>query len=299
MPLAFGLDTIDTVEFGVGRDNENGVEFVVIPVDANVQQALREMAFNSRAIINATEDEVPTYQPSEKYESPEYVVTSTQGEFSGTLRHLHTAQMMPTDAGALDDPGNVSCYFARFSNRDMQHLTAVRRAALFKGILKNRLLQFGTDALKIVEQKTFRLDHDFDVLVEDEQIHILRASGFAIIAALHDVIQAAVPRNVARIQEQMPFIDFLPIESYASQHPRAAKILASICSEDEARNVSKERLFASCTECSVAIVMDGDTIRVSPGSELKFLEVLDRRRYRFQLIEGQVENYRAASRKKV
>ncbi len=299
MPLAFGLNTIDTVEFGVGRDNEDGIEFVVIPVDANVQQALREMVSNSQEIINATEGDVPNYQPSEKYESPEYVVTPTQGDYSGTLRHLHIAQMMPTDAAALDDPGNVSCYFARFSNHEGQHLTAVRRAAQFKGILKNRLLQIGTDALKIVEQKTFKLDNDFDVLVEDQQIHILRASGFVVVAALHDVIQAAVPRNVARMQEQMPFIDFTPISSYASQHPRAAKILASICSEDEARNVSKERLFASCQECGVAVVMNTDTIRVSAGSELKFLEVLDRRRYRFQLVEGQVENYRAASRKKV
>lgn len=299
MPLAFGLDTIDTVEFGVGRDNEDGTEFVVIPVDANVQQALREMASNSQKIIDAAEGDVPNYQPSEKYESPEYIVTPTQGDYSGTLRHLHTAQMIPTDAAALDDPTNVSCYFARFSNHGGQHLTAVRRAAQFKGILKNRLLQIGTDALKIVEQKTFKLDNDYDVLVEDDKIHILRASGFAVVAALHDVIQAAVPSNVARMQAQMPFIDFAPIETFASQHPRAAKILASICSEDEARNVSKERLFASCQECGVSVLMDGDTIRVTTGSELKFLEVLDRRRYRFQLVEGQVENYRAASRKKV
>jgi hypothetical protein len=298
VPLAFDLNTIDTIEFGVGRDTENGIEFVVIPVDANVQQALREMASNSQRIIDSTE-EPQVYQPSEKYESPEYVVTRTQGDFAGILRQLHTAQMMPIDAAALDDPGNVSCYFARFSNQQMQHLTAVRRATQFKGILKNRLLQFGTDALKVVEQKTFKLDNDFDVLVEDEQIHILRATGFEVIAELQEIIQAAVPRNAARVQQQMPFVDFVSIQNYASEHPRAAKILASICSEDEARNVSRERLFASCNECGVMIEMDRDIMRVSPGSELKFLEVLDRRRYRFQLIEGEVENYRAASRKKV
>lgn len=97
MPLAFGLETIDTIEFGIGRDTEHGTEFVVLPVDANVQQALRDMVLDSRKIIDSAErkasdsdEEIPAYQPSEKYESPEYVVTKTDGDFAGSLKQLHT-----------------------------------------------------------------------------------------------------------------------------------------------------------------------------------------------------------------
>jgi hypothetical protein len=35
------------------------------------------------------------------------------------------------------------------------------------------------------------------------------------------------------------------------------------------------------------------------GYELAFLEVLDRRRYRLELIEGQAENFKASSRSKL
>jgi hypothetical protein len=135
--------------------------------------------------------------------------------------------MMQTDATALDDPSNVFSYFARFSNHGGQHLTAIRRAAQFKRILKNKLLQIGTDALKIVQQKTFKLDNDFDVLVEDDKIHILRASGFAAVAALHNVIPATLPSNVARMQAQMPFIDLAPIETAPYSQDRHRNLLLS------------------------------------------------------------------------
>ena len=40
-------------------------------------------------------------------------------------------------------------------------------------------------------------------------------------------------------------------------------------------------------------------IFVKSGYEMGFLEVLDRRRYRLELIDGQAENYKASSRNKL
>ena len=298
MPLAYDLGKTEVAEFGVGREGEHGIEFVSMPVDVSVQDALVEMASMTWQEMLAFE-EIVQFSPAEKYESAKYVVTATFGEYAGILGDLHSAQMIPEDPAALDDADRVVFYFAKFSNRRGERLTAVRRATQFKGILKNRLVQLFTDALKIVVEKTFRLDNDFDLLVDDEQIHILRPSGFEVIADLHDVIQKAVPQNAAKVQEQMAFVDFQTIGAYASLHPRAAKLLAAICTEGEALNISFNRLVQVCNDCGVGVRVDQGTIRVNEGFEMKFLEVLDRRRYRLQLVEDTAENYLAGSRRRV
>jgi hypothetical protein len=175
----------------------------------------------------------------------------------------------------------------------------VRRATQFKGILKSRLIQVITDALKIVEERTFKLDNDYDVLIDDDSIHILRATGFVVLSEIEEIVMGAMPQNVERLQEHLPFVDFTPISTYASTHPRAAKVLASICSEGEANDVSRERLIATCNELGAEVEIDRDRIRPRVGHEMKFLYVLDRRLFRVQLVEGRIERYQAGSRRPV
>ena len=44
MMLEFDFSNVNTVEFGVGKDNGDDQDFFCIPVDGDVQSALREMA---------------------------------------------------------------------------------------------------------------------------------------------------------------------------------------------------------------------------------------------------------------
>jgi hypothetical protein len=50
--INFDLGGITTVEFGVGRDEGFDNIFVLIPVDINVQDALKEMAGNTLKALN-------------------------------------------------------------------------------------------------------------------------------------------------------------------------------------------------------------------------------------------------------
>src|SRR2546426_481228 len=77
-----------------------------------------------------------------------------------------------------DDPATVFCYFARLTDSKGRRLTALRRATQFKGVLKSRLLRLVTDSLKLVEDHIFKLDRDFDLLIDSANVHILRPSGF-------------------------------------------------------------------------------------------------------------------------
>jgi hypothetical protein len=234
-------------EFGVGRENENGEGFVLVPVDTDVQVVLQEMAIATRdeMIEIATADSV-LYEPSEKYGSSEYLHLPLQDEMASQLRLIHEAKNLPVDSGVLSDPSRIYCYFARMRDRKGARITGVRRASQFKGILKNRLIRIVTDALKLVEDKVFKLDSDFDLLIDDTTVHILRPSGFEFLGELQASVLAAAPANIKLIKKDLPFVDFDSIEMYAQKHARAARHLASVRSQGETKNIDKSALKKLC-----------------------------------------------------
>jgi hypothetical protein len=177
----------------------------------------------------------------------------------------------------------------------------VRRATQFKGLLKsrNRLIRIVDDTLQIVEDKTFKLDRDFDLLIDSTQIHILRPSGFEFIAELQEAIRDAVPGNVASIQRDMPYIDFASIQEYAGSHTRAARLLASIRSQRETQNISQRLLRHACRTHGIEVQVRNGTITIPAGYEVTFLDILDRRMYELELVEGSREQYKAGSRRRV
>lgn len=299
MTLDFSFDSIKSTEFGVGRENDEGQEFTLVPVDTSVQSALQEMA---RATWNALQDIVEDpqeYQPSEKYAAHEHLYISADDPMASGLIALHSAANLPHDANVLSEPEELFCYFAKFVNSKGKRLTAVRRASQFKGVLRSRLIQFMTDALKLVEDRTFKLDNDFDLLIDASYIHILRPSGFEFIGGLQEAIREAVPQNVAAIQKDMPFVDFSSIKTYAGNHTRAARHLASIRSQQETQNISATLLKKACKTHGIEFHVKNSVISIASGYEMEFLDVLDRRMYQLELVEGSPERYKAGSRRKI
>jgi hypothetical protein len=215
------------------------------------------------------------------------------------VRQLHTATNLPLDAGALGSLSDVFAYFARFTDRSAQQLTALRRANQFKGALKSRFLRLDTNALKLVPDRLFKLDRDFDLLVNSHSVHILRPSGFEFTGKLQEAILAAVPENITTIQRGLPFVDFSGIKAYAMKHPRAARYLASIQSQEEFKNIDKRALKALCRQTEVAFTGSKGRIKVADDHVLGFLEVIDRRRYYVELVKGSPERFKAASRQKL
>ena len=175
----------------------------------------------------------------------------------------------------------------------------MRRATQFKGVLKSRLIRLHTNALKLIEDRVFKLDHDFDLLIDSENIHILRPSGFEFVGQLQEAIMAAVSTNVILLEGDLTFVDFDVIEKYASKHPRAARYLASIRSKNEAVNIDSERLQKLCADNGVELTVTNGTLSLEKKQVMGFLEVLDRRRYEIELVADMHEHYRAANRTKI
>ncbi|TQE99677.1 MAG: DUF4868 domain-containing protein [Spiribacter salinus] len=302
MNIEFDLANVTLTEFGVGRDDGSGQTFVVVPVDGNVQDALREMAQETWDAMQKDEGGPGKYEPSEKHGSIEYLYLPLDSEMAIAVRELHEAANLKINADALvEKPYDVFCYFARFTDNQNRQLTALRRASQFKGILKskNRLVRISDDTLMVIEDTVFKLDNDFDLLVDSTNVHILRPSGFEFAGKLQQAILEAVPKNIAAIKKQLKFVAFEGIETYASKHTRAARYLASILANGETKNIDKALLKKLCKQTGVTVVESNGKVSIADGHEMGFLEVLDRRRYEVNLVKEEPEQYRAASRRKI
>lgn len=301
MTLDFDLDSVTAVEFGIGLENGGREAFVCVPVDSDVQAVLQAMAKDSWRLMSGDEEGPRLYEPSEKHGSTEYLFLPLTSDLASSLVNLHNANQLPINAKALEDPSKVISYFCRLVDSKNRSLTALRRALQFKGILKsrNRLVQMIDDTMQVVPDSVFRLDSDFDLLVDSKRVHILRPSGFEFAGRLQRAIQDAAPQNIAAIGRDLPFVNFDTIDQYARNHTRAARYLASINSQAEARNIDKALLVNLCNQTDVEIEEKDGQISVKSGHELGFLEVLDRRRYEINLVREHPEHYRAASRRKI
>jgi hypothetical protein len=299
MAFAFNFDSIDITEFGVGSDNGDGRTFSLVAVDEKVQKALQEMVEATREQLNKAGANPAQYEPSDKYASLEHLIVPLDDDLAESLKTLHQTNNYPFDCSTLDTPGGVFCYFARLQDTDGKRLTGVRRASQFKSTLSKKLLSWFDDSLKVVERNIFRLDMDFDLLIDENNIHILRPSGFEFVGQLKEAILAAVPTNIEEIKSQVDFIEFDSIQEYASTHPRAARYLASIRTFGEANNISKNKLKDACAQLGVEIGEEEGKIMVDNKNIMGFLEILDRRRYEIELVDGEPEQFRAASRSKL
>lgn len=299
MNLEFDFDDIRATEFGVGRDDTSTRSFFFVPADDEVQKALCEMARTSWHEMKTESAHPPKYEPSEKYASIEYIHLPLTDDLARSMRTLHEANNLPIDSKALHHPEGVFCYFARIIDGNGRRLTALRRAAQFKGVLKSRLLRFKTDALKIVPENVFRLDVDFDLLIDAKHVHILRPSGFEFAGQMQAAIKAAVSTNIGALRSELTFVDFDSIEAYAKQHARAARYLASIRSHEEIQKIDQTLLVKHCASTGVEVREVDGKLSVSEKHVLGFLEVLDRRRFEIELVVDAPEQYRAPSRSKL
>ncbi len=292
----FDFSTTTHTEFGVGWDDDS---FTLVPVDAGVQQVLQVMAQETLAAMERTGDQPRRYEPSEKYSSAESLYLPIDHDNASRLRDLHAAVNIPIDDRFGSDPSGIECYFARFRDSASRQLTAVRRATQFKGVLKSRLISFATDSLRIVEDKIFKLDDTFDVVVGSAKVRILRPSAFESVGKMKEAILAAAPGNLEAIKQQIPFINFDGLGEYVAKHPRAARYLASILGEKRSAGIDRALFKQLCEKTGVAFQEANGEITIEPGHEMGFLEVLDRRRFEIELVNGAPEKYRAANRAKL
>lgn len=298
------LADIRTTEFGVCLDTAGADSNVLVPVDAGVQEALREM-------VQATADKIgcfarsanlPTYEPAEKYAATEVLKCPIDEDFEDSAPvTLFRTNNLPTSHTALEDPSAIEFYFARLRDRQNRQLIAIKRAAQFKGMLKarGRLIRWLDDTMQVVEDDVFKLDPDFDYLVTDNEMYILRPSAFEFTVDLDATILAKAKENAESLHANVTFIDFAGIAEYVGGHKRAARLVAALKKRDDLSETDQRLLKKECKATGVTLERRNGRIAPAAGHEYEFLMLLDRRRYALTLIPDEPETYEAASRRQV
>lgn len=298
MNLIFDLDNVQVTEFGVGLCNKSSYDFFQVPVDKNVQSVLHEMVVATWQAMQRSSSELKKYSPAEKHKSTEYLYLESINILCKKLVNLHECNNLVTNTSVVSDPSQISCYFVRLIDKSENRITAMRRASQFKANIKKKLIRLFQDSLEIAEDKFFRLDNDFDILIDAENIHIWRPTAFELLGGLQQAILDAVPENIETIKKHLTFVEFRSIEDYAKKHPRAAKYLASI-REQKLSGITHATLEECCRKTNIKISINGNQIKIDEKNIMGFLEVLDRRRYQIDLVPNNPERFRASGREKL
>lgn len=301
MPIVFNYENVKVTEFGLGMDDQNRA-FIFVPVDEAVQSSLIDMVEETQKQMEQKEDHPSEYEPSEKYSSIEYLTLSLSNELVKELKILHESVNLDENINAFNDMERCFAYFVKLTDDNDNRVTAVRRSTQFKTLIKkrNRLVQYVDNTLTELNDTVFKLDNDFDFIIQNDLINILRPSGLEFTAQLQRAVMEAVPGNIAIIEKEISFVDFQSISKYAQLHPRAARYIASIKSLSEASNVSHHKLHEYCKKTNVQVNEIDGKMHIDDSQVMGFLEILDRRRYEIDLVDdAKPEVYRAPSRNRV
>lgn len=297
--LEFSLKDISNVEFGAAIKENGETKLVNIAIKEAVQNALKEIINNTWSFAKETSNDPRKYEPSNKYESKEYVYLETSNSLAKTILKIHSACNTPMKTDAIKSPKTIIFYFTKMTDSKGNKITAMRRASQFKGIISKRLLSIMDDSLDLISDNVFKLDEEFDIIVDKSNIHIIHPRGFEAIGDLKKEIMSASKNNIESIKSSLNFIDFTSIESYSINHQRAARLAASICSSEKYKDIDQNLLLTFCEKTDIPILKKDGLIHVQPGNELKFLELLDRRLYSITLVSNKNENYIAGSRREL
>ena len=299
--MKFDFDKIVRAEFYVCLSVEGKELHYQVPVDASVQEALKEMvtATVTRVVECKDEDRFEEFSPSQKYGATDAVFCRLDSEFAEVPRDLLEEMQVPETRHALDDLQQISYYYVIAFDEAGSKLLGVRRASQFKGVLKSKLVTIIDNTMKLLPETTFRLDADFDYLVFDEMLWALRPAGLEFTGKLTEAVKAAAPQSAEEVVKRISFLNLTALGSYASKHPRAARYLAAVRARTDLEEISQTLLIDYCTNSNVQLVELNGKLSPADGFEILFLEVLDRRIFTAELIEGLKERYEAPNRRNV
>lgn len=294
--MSFNFNKIKTTEFGVCIDDTEETYYIV-PCDQSVQNALNEMLVHTMERLNINGETLDAFDPADKYSTNERLVISLDSEYVLTHSQVYKSNNFATNSEALNEPQKLICYFGIFHDDEGNKLVAFRKATYFKGELKKQLVAIWDDSLRMVQDQVFKLDHDFDFVIFDNQVYIWRPSGFVFISGLDEQVSASAIKNLQVLGQEISFINFNSLQEFISTHKRAMRLIASLASRSDLKDISLEKLKKMCGDGNIGYSFDGNVITIEKGHEITFLMLLDRRLYKIDLIEDKPEVYQAASRK--
>src|ERR1700753_3925247 len=109
--MPFDFHQIQSVEFGVCLDTDEGESLRLVPCVEDVQTALKEMLENTRLAIFDPDHELEEFSPAEKDAPTERLWIALGSDLVIKHREAYEAENLPTDTHALDNLDQIVSYF--------------------------------------------------------------------------------------------------------------------------------------------------------------------------------------------
>lgn len=295
------IEDFRNIEFGICTIIEGQQAIFRIPIDDSVRTMLYEMHEEFYNTYFAIEGEPEQYQASEKYGATEKLIIPLNNEHLSSLRELYNQNNIPIANIALGEIANsITYYFAIFRHRNGAKQIAIKRPSQFKGLLRKKLIHLIDDTLQVVPDNIFKLDNDFDFIIHENNIDILHPTGFNFIANIEDEILRSAADATRQLSVRIQFVNFNYLADFVGHSKTAAKLIASIKARDDLERTSQQKLLEKCTRIGVIVREENGQILPDEAHIVRFLEILDRRGYDFDILDDDIpEIYVAASRKRV
>ena len=297
--MNFDFAEIETVSFGVCTRQSGDVQFLDVSVTDGVRTAIGEMATNTTRAMRSVSESPTAYEASERYAGPQHLRVGLDDPVAAFFDDLQQVASFEPGGNILRrEPRTVFCYFGKFVDSNGRNLIGVRRSSSFKGVLsqKPRMMSLVRDELQMVSDDLFRLDSDFDLLIDDEQVCILRVAGFELIGGLQDAIKEAAAENVQALGSALPFVDISMVDPQ-SFNITTARQLAAV-RQQQLNGITLDSLRNACDENEVHYSLANGRLEFGEDSIGDLLDVLDRRLYTDGLVPGNLTRYKAGSRHK-
>ncbi len=297
----FDFGHITSVEFCVNVVEGDASEDFQIPIDPSVQDALRDMLRDTANRLDGDDQDAAwdDYELSEKYASSEHLRADLNSDEMAVARELFDEEGWHTDANMLSEPKAIAYYFAVYRDPQNRKIVGVRRAAQFKGVVSARLLRLFDNSLQMLDDQVFKLDLDFDYLITSAHVYILHPAGFEATVGIQALVSERASENAEALGESIKFANFERIAEFVKTKRRAARLVAALSARDDLDRIKRSKFIATAAETGVVLEKKGSKIGPAPGSELGFLELLDRRRYTVEIMVGAKEAFLASSRKRI
>ncbi|MCZ0814062.1 DUF4868 domain-containing protein [Roseovarius sp. EGI FJ00037] len=296
----FDFQNIHNVNFAVALRGNGNRYFV--PTDAPIKEALKEVLGATLAGFAQLGGDWEPHDISEDYGDRRRVYGARDTDYLADLSAIFDSGDLDDLANAHDHVPDIDHYFGIFHDNQGRKAVGIKKGTQLKGTLgaRNKLMRLaGDDTLKMIEDDVLKLDREFDAIVTDGHVFMLKVRSVEYLANIVEHVAGAAAHKVQQIHDTIDFLDFTRIQADIARHPRMARMAASIAARNDLAQIRQDRIQELAAHHGLVLNNVDGRLRCRRQDETKLLEILDDRRYQVDLTATGPVPYRATGRQKV
>ncbi|MCF3628490.1 DUF4868 domain-containing protein [Thalassospiraceae bacterium LMO-SO8] len=295
----FNFQDIQGVNFAVAlRDNGNRY---FVPTDGPIKNALKDVLGATVAAFEQLDGDWELHDISEDYGERRPVYAPRDTDYLADLSAIF-------DSGDLDDLANahqhvpdIDYYFGVFHDSQDRKAVGIKKGTQLKGTLgaRNKLMRLSDDTLQMIEDDVLKLDREFDAIITEQHVFMLKVRSVEYLANIVERVAGAAAQKVQQIHNAVVFLDFTRIQADIANHPKMARLAASIAARNDLALIRRDRVEELAAHHGLVLKEVEGRLQCRRQDEAKLLEILDARRYQLDLTATGPVPYRATGRQRV